>query len=49
MFLIAGTDKAAAVANLVEGDASIPASHVRRDGTVLLLDEAAAASIPSPA
>jgi 6-phosphogluconolactonase len=46
MFLIEGTDKAPAVAKLVAGDASIPASHVRRDGTVLLLDEAAAASIP---
>jgi 6-phosphogluconolactonase len=44
MFLVAGADKAPAVAALVAGTSDIPASHVRRDGVVLLLDEAAAAA-----
>jgi 6-phosphogluconolactonase len=47
MFEVAGTDKAAVVAKLVRGDPSIPASRVRRDGTVVLLDEAAAADLAS--
>jgi len=42
MFLVADAEKADAVAKLVAGDPAIPASHVRRDGTVLLVDEAAA-------
>jgi 6-phosphogluconolactonase len=42
MFLVAGDDKARAVAALVDGAGTVPASHVRRDGTVVLLDEAAA-------
>jgi 6-phosphogluconolactonase len=42
MFLVAGDDKARAVAALVDGAGTVPASHVRRDGTVVLLDEGAA-------
>jgi len=45
MFEISGADKAPVVAALVEGSTAIPASHVRRDGTVVLLDEAAAADV----
>jgi 6-phosphogluconolactonase/glucosamine-6-phosphate isomerase/deaminase len=42
MFLIAGVDKATAVAALVDGAGTVPASRVRRDGTAVLLDVAAA-------
>jgi len=45
MFLVAGADKATAVAALVDGAGTVPASHVRRDGTVVLLDEAAASHL----
>jgi 6-phosphogluconolactonase len=45
MFLIAGADKATAVPALVDGAGTIPASHVRRDGTVVLLDRDAAARL----
>ena len=41
MFLVAGADKAAAVSALVDGTGTIPASRVRRDGTLVLLDQAA--------
>jgi 6-phosphogluconolactonase len=45
MFLVAGADKAPAVAALVDGTGTVPASHVRRDATVALLDEAAASHL----
>jgi 6-phosphogluconolactonase len=41
MFLVAGADKAAAVAELVAGTGDIPALHVRRDGVVVVGDPAA--------
>jgi 6-phosphogluconolactonase len=42
MFLVSGEAKAGAVAKLAAGDSAIPASHVRRAGTVVLADAAAA-------
>jgi 6-phosphogluconolactonase len=42
MFLVAGADKASAVAEFVAGTGHSPALHVRRDDVVLLLDETAA-------
>jgi 6-phosphogluconolactonase len=38
VFLVAGADKAAALRQLVDADESIPASRVRRSGTVVLCD-----------
>jgi 6-phosphogluconolactonase len=46
MFLVAGADKADAVAKLVAGDPGVPASHVRRNEVVLMLDEAARRLLP---
>jgi len=48
MFLVAGESKAEAMAKLVQGDPSIPASAVRASGAVLLAD-AAAMGAPAPA
>jgi 6-phosphogluconolactonase len=42
VFLVSGADKAPAVAALVDQAGTVPASHVRRDATVVLLDEPAA-------
>jgi 6-phosphogluconolactonase len=44
MFLVAGEAKADAVGKLMAGDSGIPASHVRRAGTVILADAAAGAA-----
>ena len=46
MFEIAGPDKAPVVVKLVEGRTGFPASRVRREGTLVLLDETAAADLP---
>jgi 6-phosphogluconolactonase len=45
MFLIAGADKATAVATLVDNAGTIPASHVRRERTAVLLDRDAASGL----
>lgn len=45
LWQVAGAGKAAAVRQLVVGDASIPAGRVERAGTTVLLDEAAAAHL----
>ena len=47
MFLVDGDGKADAVAKLLRGDASIPASHVPADRTTVLSDPAAAAQLPA--
>ncbi len=45
MFLVSGGAKTEALGKLVAGDASIPASRVRRDAVVVLADDAAATGI----
>jgi 6-phosphogluconolactonase len=47
LWLVTGDDKADAVARLVQGDPSMPASHVRREPALLLVDRDAAALLPS--
>jgi 6-phosphogluconolactonase/glucosamine-6-phosphate isomerase/deaminase len=48
VWLVAGKDKVHALAQLVAGDAAIPAAHVRRDDSVLLLaDRATAGDAPA--
>jgi 6-phosphogluconolactonase len=46
LWMAAGQGKAAAIARLMRADPSIPASHVRRDGALLLVERAALAAIP---
>jgi 6-phosphogluconolactonase len=43
MFLVSGPDKVEPLGLLLAGDPSIPASRVRRDGVIVLADDAAAA------
>lgn len=45
MWLVSGSEKAAAFRRLFEGDVSIPAARVRADRAVALLDVAAAADV----
>lgn len=45
VFLAAGADKAKAVAQLVDGDPTIPAGRLQRNDAVLLLDPEAASSL----
>lgn len=47
LWVVTGADKAAAVARLRAGDASIPAGRVRADRALLLLDAAADAAPPA--
>jgi 6-phosphogluconolactonase len=48
VWLVAGKDKAHALAQLVAGDAAIPAARVRRDdGVLLLADRATAGDAPA--
>jgi len=42
LFLVTGADKAGALARLMKGDRDIPAGRVRRDGTRVVADSAAA-------
>jgi 6-phosphogluconolactonase len=42
LWLVTGSEKAAALVRLRDGDQSIPASRVRRDGALVLADRAAA-------
>ena len=49
LWLVTGGDKADAVARLVQGDPSMPASRVRREPALLLVDRDAAALLPSHA
>ena len=46
LWLVTGEDKAEAVARLVRGDPSLPASRVSRESALLLADRAAAARVP---
>ncbi len=49
LWLVTGEDKQEALADLVRGDPSLPATRVRREGVLLLADRAAAALLePSP-
>jgi 6-phosphogluconolactonase len=48
VWLVAGASKAGAVAGLRRGDDSLPASHVRTNGAVLLVDRAAAGDAIRP-
>jgi 6-phosphogluconolactonase len=45
VWLVTGSDKAGALAKLVQGDASIPAGRVRQEQAVILADRAAAAQL----
>jgi 6-phosphogluconolactonase len=47
LWVVTGSDKAAALPRLVSGDPSIPAGRVRADRALLLADTAAAAALPS--
>jgi 6-phosphogluconolactonase len=47
LWLVTGGDKAEALVRLRDGDRSIPASRVRRDGALVLADSAAAARLGS--
>jgi len=49
LWLVTGGDKADAVARLVQGDPSMPASRIRREPALLLVDRDAAALLPSHA
>jgi 6-phosphogluconolactonase len=46
MVLVEGEAKAGVVRRLIDGDTSIPASHVRRTGTTVLADSRAGSSRP---
>jgi 6-phosphogluconolactonase len=48
IWLVAGADKADALARLLRGDRSIPAGRLRAERSVILADAAAAARIGSP-
>ena len=48
LWLVTGTDKSAALAALLAGDSSIPASRVGAAGSLVLADTSAATSVPSP-
>jgi 6-phosphogluconolactonase/glucosamine-6-phosphate isomerase/deaminase len=48
LVLATGTDKAHPVERWLLGDRSVPVQHVHRTATVLVLDQAAAARLPSP-
>ncbi len=45
LWLVTGEDKAEAVARLVQGDLSLPASRIKREPALLLADRAAAARL----
>jgi len=45
LWLVTGADKAAMLARLRDGDASIPAGRVRSDGALALVDRAAASAL----
>jgi len=47
LWLVTGSDKAGVLARLRDADASIPAGRVRRDGSRVLADAAAAAALAS--
>lgn len=47
LWLVTGADKAEAVARLVEGDPSLPASRINRASALLLVDRAAAVHLAS--
>ncbi|MDO8362810.1 MAG: 6-phosphogluconolactonase [Actinomycetota bacterium] len=49
LVLIAGASKAAPVRKWLLGDTAVPVQRVRRTGTVVVLDAAAAAGLPTPA
>jgi 6-phosphogluconolactonase/glucosamine-6-phosphate isomerase/deaminase len=42
LWIVTGSDKAGMVNRLLDGDETIPAGRIRRDGAVLLADETAA-------
>jgi 6-phosphogluconolactonase len=42
LWLVTGTEKAAMLVRLLEGDASIPAGRIRRERALVLADRAAA-------
>ena len=48
LWLVTGSEKADVVARLADGDRSIPASCVKRDGALLLADRSAAARLAQP-
>jgi 6-phosphogluconolactonase len=47
LWLVTGHDKAATLVRLRDGDQSLPASHVRRDRALVLVDRAAAEQLGS--
>ena len=46
--LAAGSDKAAALERWLLGDLDVPAQHLRRSDTVVVVDQAAAVRLPGP-
>lgn len=46
LWLVAGEDKAPALARVLAGDRSLPAAHVPREDSLWLVDRAAAARLP---
>ncbi len=48
LWLVTGGEKAGALAHLNDGDRSIPAGRVRRDGALILADAAAAKQLGAP-
>ena len=47
LWVVTGSEKAAALRQLIDGDRAIPAGRVRRDGAVVVADNAAAAKLAS--
>jgi 6-phosphogluconolactonase/glucosamine-6-phosphate isomerase/deaminase len=43
--VVTGEEKAPALRQLIDGDSSIPAGHVRRDSALVVADKAAAAKL----
>jgi 6-phosphogluconolactonase len=47
LWVVTGSEKAAALRQLIDGEPAIPAGRVRRDGAVVVADNAAAAKLAS--
>jgi 6-phosphogluconolactonase len=49
LWVVTGNDKTGPLAQLLKGDASIPAGRVRQDQALILTDQAAARGLEIPA
>jgi 6-phosphogluconolactonase len=47
LWVVTGAEKAPMLARLLDGDESIPAGRVRREGALLIADDAASATLPA--